>query len=283
MALAPPPPRPVLQEAEPEYPSSDGEPIADSSTQYEAITSISGEIGALFADDSQVSVHADLFWYPVQGAPREVRAPDTMVIFGRPQQTRDSYKQWDEGGVAPQVTFEVKSHSNSEANLERTFQFYNRHGVEEYYLYDPFTPRIYGWRREGGRLTEITPIHGWMSPRLGITFTQTEEEGVVFYRPDGQRFRAMVTVFREAVADKERAHAAERRAIGAQIRAEQAEAHAEHEQARAEQERIRAEHEQARAEQEARARVAAEQAATAANAEIERLLARLRAAGLNDA
>ena len=33
--------------------------------------------------------------------------------------------------------------------MKRKFEFYQRHGVEEYYLYDPFSGKLEGWLRRG--------------------------------------------------------------------------------------------------------------------------------------
>ncbi len=172
---------------------------------------------------------------------------------------------------------------------------YDDHGVEEYYLYDPFQEQVYGWQRRGNHLTAISPIHGWKSPRLGITFTETAEDGVVLCCPEGRRFRSMVEVCRKSGEDEVRADEAERRAIGAQTCAVQARARAVYEQVCAEHEaQVHAAPEQQaaqetrarvaakqRAQREAQARAAAKQPAAGAKAEIECPPARLRARGLS--
>ena len=38
--------------------------------------------------------------------PAPCHAPDVMVVFGRPDGERRSYKQWEEDNLAPQVVFE---------------------------------------------------------------------------------------------------------------------------------------------------------------------------------
>ncbi len=60
-----------------------------------------------------------------------------MVILGRPKEERGSYKQWEEDGIAPQVVFEVLSPGNRFNDLLRNFRFYEKYGVEEYYIYNP--------------------------------------------------------------------------------------------------------------------------------------------------
>ncbi|MEG4110119.1 Uma2 family endonuclease, partial [Microcoleus sp. S13_C5] len=66
------------------YPSSDGQPMAESTIQYELIVKIKEGCESLFKDNPNVFVAADLLWYPVEGKPEISQAPDTMVIFGKP-------------------------------------------------------------------------------------------------------------------------------------------------------------------------------------------------------
>jgi hypothetical protein len=75
----------------------------------------------------------------VEGQPKIRQAPDALVAFGRPKGYRGSYRQWVEGGIPPHVVFEVLSPNNRHNELIRKFQFYDRHGVEEYYVFDPST------------------------------------------------------------------------------------------------------------------------------------------------
>ncbi|MDK3158137.1 Uma2 family endonuclease [Kamptonema cortianum] len=169
------------------YPSSDGQPMADSTIQYQWIIKIQGGIDALFREDPNVFVAGDLLWYPVEGRPDICQAPDTMVVFGRPKGDRRSYLQWREDNITPQVVFEIRSHSDSQRKLDKKIAFYNRYPVEEYYLYDPEDRELRGWLRTEGLLEVIDPIQGWVSPRLGVRF-ELGEDGLELYRPDGQRF-----------------------------------------------------------------------------------------------
>ncbi len=268
MALAPSPPWRVIPQEEPDYPISDGKPVADSTQQFQAIGRIAFETEAMFLDEPNVAVHADLFWYTVRGDPRACRAPDTMVIFGRPKAMRQYYKQWEEDNIPPQVVFEVKSDSNTPSNLEGTFQFYDRHGVEEYYLYDPVPNTIQGWQRRGRHLEPIRQMQGWVSPRLGIRF-EVESEGVVMYRPDGRRFRNAAETVQVAALE-------ELRANREQARADQAEAAAETERDRAARAASETEVLRQQAAAEAAARRVAEEEMARAQAEVARLLARLQ-------
>lgn len=194
------------------YPESDGQPMADNTVQFRWIVTLQGGLAALFRDRVDVFVAGDLLWYPVEGHPDVCTAPDVMVVFGRPKGERGAYLQWHENGIAPQIVFEVLSPSNTVTEMNRKLRFYDRYGVEEYYLYDPDSVELQGWQRVSGRLAVIEPIPGWVSPLLGIRFEMGAEELVV-YRPDGQRFLTYVEL------EEQRAQA-ERRAerLAAQLR-----------------------------------------------------------------
>jgi Uma2 family endonuclease len=173
------------------YPDSDGHPMADNTLQFEWIVTIKGGLEALFADRPDVFVAGDLLWYPVEGRSDICRAPDALVVFGRPKGYRGSYRQWEEEQIAPQVVFEVLSPGNRVAEIARKFEFYDEHGVEEYYLYDPDEGSLAGWQRHGERLHVIETMAGWVSPRLGIRFELVNAE-LQLIRPDGERFLTYV-------------------------------------------------------------------------------------------
>ena len=143
--LAPPPAAPAAPDP---YPDSDGLPMAENTLQFDWIVKIKENLEIRFADDPEVFVAGDLLWYPVpdRGQTRPL-APDALVAFGRPKGRRGSYKQWEEGGIAPQVVFEILSPSNTPKELRAKREFYDRHGVEEYYVYDPDRNRLEIWRR----------------------------------------------------------------------------------------------------------------------------------------
>jgi Uma2 family endonuclease len=196
------------------YPDSDGERLSDNTLQFLWIMMLQGNLDALYRHDQNVFVAGDLLWYPVRGRPKVRAAPDALVVFGRPKGYRGSYKQWEEGGIAPQVVFEVASPGNRPEQMDQKFDFYERYGVEEYYLYNPDTVELLGWRRNGG-LEPIDPIDGWVSPRLGIRFDLSGEE-LVIYRPDGQRFLSFVELEEQREQAQHQAREAQRETREAQ-------------------------------------------------------------------
>ncbi len=209
------------------YPDSDGQPMSDNTEQFQWIVMIKENLEILFADDPQVFVAGDLLWYPVEGDNKLRAAPDAMVAFGRPKGRRGSYRQWEEGQIAPQVVFEILSPGNRAGEMVRKFKFYERYGVEEYYIYDPDHFELTGWLREGNELEPIASMTDWLSPRLQIRFGW-DETGLTLYYPDGQRFLTSVELHRRAVEaetalDQERTRA-EAALAQERARAEQAEA-----------------------------------------------------------
>jgi Uma2 family endonuclease len=193
------------------YPDSDGQPMANNTKQFRWILVIQQNLDWLFADNPDVFVAGDLFWYPVEGRPNIVNAPDVMVVFGRPKGDRGSYQQWNEEDIAPQVVFEILSPSNSQDEMDRKLLFYDRYGVEEYYIYDPDRNRLRGWLRGEDGLDVIPQMADWVSPRLGIRFALSQESWE-FYRPNGERFLSYVEISQRFEEERQRAEEERQRA-----------------------------------------------------------------------
>ncbi len=172
------------------YPESDGKPMADNTIQFRWIVTVKENLEILFAAIADVFVAGDLLWYPVEKS-NKCLAPDAMVVFGIPKGDRRSYKQWQENNIAPQVVFEILSSSNTTKEMANKLLFYQRYGVEEYYIYDPIKLELTGLLRSGEDLEVIEEINGWVSPRLGVRFELTPDK-LEIYRPDGQRFLTFV-------------------------------------------------------------------------------------------
>lgn len=201
------------------YPESDGEPMANNTLQFDCITIVKGNLELLYANDPNVFVAGDLFWYPVEGHPEIRQAPDTMVVFGRPKGHRGSYLQWLEDNIPPQVVFEIVSPGNRPGEWVTKFLFYQRYGVEEYYIYDPDTGEWEGWRREGEGLMPIEKMEGWESPRLKVRFTKGSGTDMGLLYPDNRPFLSFVELgtlvnqaMQQAEAERQRADAERQRA-----------------------------------------------------------------------
>ncbi|MCK6506295.1 Uma2 family endonuclease [Myxococcota bacterium] len=198
------------------YPSSDGQPMADNTLQLEWIVTLKENLDVMLPD---AFVAGDLLWYPVEGDNRTRRAPDVLVALGRPKGHRSSYRQWEEGGVAPQVVVEVWSPSNTFAELVGKAWFYGDYGVQELWVLDPDHHTLSVFTREGGRLVGHPVAESWTSPLLGVRF-EVEEQAIRVFGPDGQPFLRFAEL--RARAEEERA-----RAEGERARADREAARAE--------------------------------------------------------
>ncbi len=198
------------------YPDSDGLPMSDNTRQFESIVYVKKGVDWLFSDDPQIFVGGDLLWYPVEGNPKLRQAPDVMVVFGRPKGDRGSYQQWKEDNIPPQVVFEIISPGNTIPEMTRKFQFYERYGVEEYYIYDPDRLSLGGFLRQNDRLEAIEVIEGWVSPYLNVRFTLNQDGGLELYRPDGRLFERYEEIAARAEREHQRAERAEQRATQAE-------------------------------------------------------------------
>jgi Uma2 family endonuclease len=186
------------------YPDSDGQPMSDNTKQFQWIVTIKENLETLFADHAQVFVAGDLLWYPVEGEPKIRQAPDVMVVFGRAKGHRGFYQQWREDNIPPQVVFEILSPGNRLGEMAKKFQFYQRYGVEEYYIYDPDHNDLSGWVDTSGDLEVIEDLNGWISPRLAIRFELTPDT-LIIYRPDGQKFLTFLETAQQREFEKQRA------------------------------------------------------------------------------
>jgi Uma2 family endonuclease len=193
------------------YPESDGLPLAENTKQLRWIVVIYGNLAALFRARPDVFVGADLFWYPVEGHPEIRTASDGFVVFGRPKGDRPSYKQWQEDHVPMTVVFEILSPGNTVTEMAHKLDFYERYGVEEYYVYDPDSNWLTVYVRRGDELRRVRAENGFASPRLGIRFDLSGPE-LVIYRPDGQRFLTFEELETAREQAEERAGQAEERA-----------------------------------------------------------------------
>jgi Uma2 family endonuclease len=214
------------------YPECDGKPMADNTKQYRWLVMVKENLEIFLANVLDVFIAGDLLWYPIEGDNVTCVAPDVMVVFGRPRGDRGSYKQWQEQNIPPQVVFEILSPSNTKRELQDKRDFYETHGVEEFYVYDPDRFRLLGWIRQSGELLAIANMEGWVSPRLAIRFTKINGS-LEIYRPNGRRFLTSVEL-------EERALAAEVEMQAERDRADQEHDRAQQERDRADQERDRA-------------------------------------------
>jgi Uma2 family endonuclease len=119
-----------------DYPSEDGQPMAESDFQREPLTYAMEALGAYFQQRADVYVSGNFFIYYEEGNPEAVVAPDVFVVFGAPNHRRSSYMLWNEP-KAPDFVLEITSRrtrSQAQGPKRDTYAFL---GVQEYVQYDP--------------------------------------------------------------------------------------------------------------------------------------------------
>jgi Uma2 family endonuclease len=234
---------------DPSYPDDDGNPLSENTLQFRFITTIVGGLKAQYREHPNVFIAGDLLWYPVQGQRNLNQAPDVMVVFGRPKGERTSYLQWREDNRPPQVTFEIASQSNTQQELEvKKLNFYQRYGVQEYYVFYPLRGRLRGWQRQGDQLIEIPQMQGWESPRLQLRFEQEGKELYLFDRK-GERLRDYPEVIAELEQTRQERDVERQRAELAETQGEQYRQQLEAEQQQSQQYRQQLEAEQQQSQQ----------------------------------
>ncbi|UBF24270.1 Uma2 family endonuclease [Kovacikia minuta CCNUW1] len=241
------------------YPSSDGEPLAETSVHVDAIIDVVVVLRQYLEGRSAI-VLADQFLYYSQGYPKLRLAPDVMVIFDVPPGPRDNYKIWEEGQV-PVVIFEITSEGTKDRDQNFKKILYEQLEVQEYWQFDPkgewIEEQLRGYRLRG---EQYEPITDSRSEPLQLRLSG-DGQRIAFYREDtGEKLPAsdeLAQTLREEILARQ-----------------QAENQLEQERQRAEQERQRAEQERQRAEQE-------RQRAEQAERQVEQLREQLRSLGVN--
>ena len=143
-----------------EYPSSDGQPMAETDIHRDEMLDLIQALKRRYQDVPDVYVSGNLFFYYVQGDPRGVVAPDVFLVKGVEKKRREIYKLWEEGRP-PSLVIELTSNSTRDEDLFKKKRCYERLGVEEYFLHDPYQdyldPSLQGFRLMNGRYRRIAP------------------------------------------------------------------------------------------------------------------------------
>lgn len=168
------------------YPESDGRPMGETEIHAQVLEDLRFALVRRYADAPDVYVWGNLFFYYREGDPKACVCPDVFLIKGAGKRTdnrRRTYKLWEEGGVVPALVIELTSESTRDEDVEKK-KLYERLGVEEYFLFDPFgeyvRPRLQGFRLEKGRYQPL--------PQRVDGSLESRETGLIL-KPEGSRLR----------------------------------------------------------------------------------------------
>ena len=129
-----------------EYPSSDGEPMAENDWQYTALTDTVSTLRVRYQGRDDVYVAGDMLIYYRMNRNDISVAPDVYVVFGAAgNHPRDSWLVWREGRP-PDFVMEIASPSTWRRDATEKRRIYADMGVTEYARFDPtgdhFTPPL---------------------------------------------------------------------------------------------------------------------------------------------
>ena len=142
-----------------EYPSSDGEPMAETDFQYVPMTDTIAALRNWFINRTDVYVAGDMLVYYRMNDNTTRVAPDVFAVFGATgNHRRHSWLVWREG-KAPDFVMEIASQGTWRRDVTEKRDIYAGMGVTEYWRFDPtgecFTPALAGERLADG---EYRPI-----------------------------------------------------------------------------------------------------------------------------
>lgn len=142
------------------YPESDGTPMAETDLHRDEMIDLIKALDRRYRDEPDVYVSGNLFFYYAKGDPRAVVAPDVFLVKGVEKRKRETYKLWEEGRV-PSLVIELTSDNSQDVDLPKKKPCYERLGIEEYFLHDPYQdyldPTLQGFRLVNGRYQPIAP------------------------------------------------------------------------------------------------------------------------------
>ena len=243
-----------------EYPTSDGEPMAETDVHREQIIQLITSLEDFFRTRPDVYVTGNLLVFYQEGDGRKHVSPDVMVTLGIPSRRRDHYKIWEEG-KAPDVVIEVTSSSTRSDDMGSKKGLYALHGIREYFVFDPLREYVPAGLR-GFHLAgeDYIPMVGTslVSQLLGLELRIVDHELRLF----DPVAAALLPIHRELVA----------KLVAARSRADA-------ETARANAETARANAETARANAEAAARLESERKQELLAQELESLRQKLQGRG----
>jgi Uma2 family endonuclease len=192
-------------EKEIEYPTSDGQPMAETTLHRKVMSNLIGGLERRYADVADVWVGGNLLLYYREGNPKKSVAPDVLLARGVEKRDRDTYLLWEE--KPPALIFEITSRSTRDEDTGHKKDLYEQLGVAELVLFDPYgeylKPRLQGYRLDRGVYQPISPNHdGSLNLRTaGVTA-----------RPEGKKLRLVDTATGEKLLWEEEVEAARRAA-----------------------------------------------------------------------
>jgi Uma2 family endonuclease len=196
-----------------EYPTSDGQPMAETSLHLRVMIDCIEGLRHRYAGTPDVWVGGNLFLCYEKGNRKAKVAPDVLLAKGVSKWDRPNYLLWQE--TVPSFVVEVTSRKTRRVDQGKKKTLYERLGIEEYILFDPYgeylKPSLQGYRLSRGRYQPI-PLS-----EDGSLLSRTTNLRLL---REGERLRLVDIATGERVLWSEELDAARRREATARRRAE---------------------------------------------------------------
>jgi Uma2 family endonuclease len=183
--------------------------------------------------DYFVGGNLTVYFSPRQKKSEDFRGPDFFVVLGVDGQAkRSSWVVWEEGGKYPNLILEILSESTKKIDRgEKKAVYQDIFRTPEYFLFDPETGALEGFRLAGGRYQVMEPSRaGYLWSEQLELFLGVIEREVRFFAADGNLVlkpeEDAEQLRQRAEQEQRRADREQRRADREQRRAESAEAEA---------------------------------------------------------
>ncbi len=156
----------------PDYPTSDHRPMAETDLHRELMFEIIEALKAYYAGQP-VYVTGNLLVFYEPGNKRRHISPDCMVVKGVAPVPHLNYLIWEEGRSAD-VVIEITSKTTRKEDIKKKFDIYRTiMRVREYFLFDPtgdyLSPRLQGYRLIDDQYVPIEASGGRLfSEELGL-------------------------------------------------------------------------------------------------------------------
>jgi Uma2 family endonuclease len=166
----------LATEHEIDYPTGDGQPMAETPTHRDNLAETIATLRRRYAGRTNVYISGNMFVYYVRGDRRRHVSPDVFLVEGVPGTYRDCYKTWEESKSSLDLAIEFTSRFTKEEDLDDKFEIYRDElRVYEYLLFDPYEeyldPAQQLFRLASGIYQPVSPIDGRLpSEVLGLHF-----------------------------------------------------------------------------------------------------------------
>ncbi len=172
-----------------EYPSADGQPMAETPVHFDNLTNLVKTLKRWFSGDPMTYVAGDMFVYYARGEVSKSVVPDVFVVRGVSRdKDRRSYKVWEVDGHAPDLVIELTSRSTSDVDTgDKFYRYQDQLRVRELFLFDPLDqylkPRFQGYRLRDRQYVPIEAVANRLPSEVTSLHFEAHDRELRLYDP----------------------------------------------------------------------------------------------------